>query len=76
VKLQESDTSTSGDFADVDAEDVFTNAPATLAASSAYKLGYRGSKRYIRVALTKAGGTSIAVGAVAVKGNPAKAPVA
>jgi len=74
VKLQESGNGT--DFADVDAEDVFTNAPTTLAASSAYKLGYRGGKRYVRVALTKASGTSIAAGAVAVKGTPAKAPVA
>jgi len=76
VKLQESDTTTSGYFTDVAADDITSNAPATLAAASAYKLGYRGSKRYIRLALTKAGGTSIALGAVAVQGNPAIAPVA
>src|SRR5690606_18111526 len=57
VKLQESDTPTSGDFADAAADVVDTNAPATLAASSSYKLGYRGFKRYVRLALTMAGGT-------------------
>lgn len=76
AKLQESDTTTSGDFTDVAADFVDSNAPATLAASATYKLGYRGHKRYIRLAVTKAGGTSIALGAVAVKGDPQNAPVA
>lgn len=76
VKLQESDTTTSGDFADVDASQIDSNAPATLAASSAYKLGYRGHKRYVRLVLTMAGGTSIAAGAVAVLGDPTVSPVA
>ncbi len=76
VKLQHSDTSTSGDFIDVPAEDVKGNAPATLAADSSYKLGYIGSKRFIRVSLTKTGGTSIAAGAVIIKGRPNIAPVA
>lgn len=48
---------------------------ATLAASS-YKLGFRGHKRYVRLALTKAGGTSIALGAYAIRGNLDDAPVA
>lgn len=76
VKVQESDIADSGGFGDAPASAVSSNAPATLAASSSYKLGYRGSKRYVRLALTKAGGTSIAAGAVAVKGNPLTAPVA
>lgn len=76
VKLQESDTTTSGDFADAAADVVDTNAPATLAATSTYKLGYRGFKRYIRLALTMAGGTSIAAGAVAVLGQAQSRPVA
>lgn len=75
VKVQESDAADTG-FADADAAVVDSNAPATLAASSAYKLGYRGHKRYVRLALTKAGGTSIAAGAVAVLGDPAISPVA
>ena len=51
-----------------------SNAPATLAAASTYKLGYRGFKRYVRLALTKAGGTSIAAGAVAVLGHAQNRP--
>jgi len=66
AKVQESDTTTSGDFADVDATYTDTDAPATLEASASYRLGYWGHKRYVRIVLTKAGGTSIAAGAVAV----------
>lgn len=75
VKVQESDTTTSGDFADADAGVVDTDAPDTLDESSTYKLGYRGFKRYVRLALTKAGGTSIAAGAIAVLGDAAQRPV-
>lgn len=74
LAIQESDQSGSG-FAAPDPGFVDSNAPATLAASSSYKLGYRGNKRYVRLSLTKAGGTSIALGAVAVLGDPAVTPV-
>jgi len=76
AKLQESDASGSG-YTDVASADQHGTFPATLEANSAYRVGYIGSKRkrYIRVSLTKAGGTSIAAGAVAVLGHPAKAPV-
>lgn len=76
IKVQESDTTENGDFTDAAAAVVDSSAPATLEASSVYKLGYTGFKRYVRLALTKAGGTSIAAGAVAVLGNPAVSPVA
>jgi len=76
VKVQHSDTTTSGDFVDAPAADTVSNAPQTLEASSSYKLGYTGSKRYCRIAVTKAGGTSIALGAMAILGQPAVAPVA
>lgn len=76
VKLQHSDTSTSGDFVDAPAADVKSNAPATLDADSAYKLGYIGKKRFVRLAVSKAGGTSIAAGAAAVLTLPHIAPVA
>ncbi|RUV66746.1 MAG: hypothetical protein EOR30_34325 [Mesorhizobium sp.] len=76
IKVQHSDTSTSGDFVDAPAGTFFSNAPATLAASSAYKMGYIGDKRYCRLSLTYASGTSIAAGAVAVLGNAANKPVA
>ncbi len=75
AKLQESDTTTSGDFADVAAAHLVGTLPASLAAASVYKQGYIGNKRYLRTVLTKNGGTSIAAGAVIVKGHPHNAPV-
>lgn len=75
AKLQESDASGSG-FADVAAGDLIGSLPASLAADSVVKIGYRGDKRFIRTVITKNGGTSIAAGAVLVKGNPRHAPVA
>lgn len=65
AKLQESDTGTSA-WTDVAADQVDSTAPATLAADGAYRLGYRGWKRYVRLSLTRASGTSIAASAVAV----------
>lgn len=76
VAVQESDTTTGGDFGAVHADNVDSNAPATLAASSVYKVGVFPTKRYVRLQLTKAGGTSIALGAVAVLGNAHEKPVA
>lgn len=76
LKLQESDTTTSGDFTDVAAAQADSDAPAVLAADSAYRLGYRGWKRYVRVVATWASGTSIALGAVAVLGDLAQRPPA
>jgi len=76
VKLQESDTTTSGDFSDVPAQYLQSNAPEALAADASYKLGYLGHRRYVRAVLTKASGTSIAAAAIAVQGDPANLPVA
>lgn len=75
VKLQESDTTTDGDFTDVAAGDLLGTLPAALEASSVYKQGYIGHKRYIRAVITKQSGTSIVAGAVVVKGNAAQRPV-
>ncbi|ORE94038.1 hypothetical protein ATO13_08191 [Stappia sp. 22II-S9-Z10] len=75
AKLQESDTTTSGDFADVAAADLVGTLPATLEAASTYKQSYIGNKRYIRTVLTKNGGTSLAAGAIIVKGNASERPV-
>lgn len=74
VKVQESDDGST--FTDADAGVVDSNAPATLAADSTYRIGYRGFKQHVRLALTKAGGTSVAAGAVAILGNAAHRPVA
>ena len=76
AKLQESDTTTGGDFTDVAAAGLLGTFPASLVAASIVKVGYVGGKRYIRTVLTKNGGTSIAAGAVVVKGHPHEAPVA
>jgi len=76
LKLQESDTTTDGDFGNVDAKDLIGSLPAELAATSAYKVGYVGNKRYIRAVITKTSGTSIVAGAVVIKGSPSLAPVA
>ncbi len=76
AKLQESDTTTAADFADVPATHVLGQLPASLAANSVAKVGYRGHKRYVRLVLTKNGGTSIAAGAVAVMGGVHDRPVA
>lgn len=75
AKLQENDTTTAGDFTDVAAEHLTGTFPASLEADAVVRVGYRGNKRYIRLILTKNSGTSIAVGAVLVKGHPADAPV-
>ncbi|WP_172332220.1 hypothetical protein [Mangrovicoccus sp. HB161399] len=74
VTLQDSDDGSTG-WADVAAADLQTNAPATLEESGAYRLGYLGDKRFVRLSLTMAGGTSIAAGAVAVLGSTLDRPV-
>lgn len=75
-KLQESDTTTSGDFTDVAAGDLIGSFPADLGASTVYKVGYLGGKRYVRTVLTLVSGTSIAAGATIILGNPRNAPTA
>ena len=76
IALQESDTTTPGDFSNVASDDLIGTIPGTLAASTVYRQGYIGKKRYLRAVITKASGTSIAAGAVMVLGRPAIAPVA
>lgn len=75
AKLQESDTTTSEDFTDVAAADLVGALPTALAASTVYKQGYIGNRRYIRLVTTKNSGTSIAAGAVVVKGHADERPV-
>lgn len=75
-KLQESATTTSGDFTDVAAADLVGTFPSVLAASTVYEVGYIGSKRYLRTVITLNSGTSIAVGAVVVRGNASLRPTA
>lgn len=73
VKLQESADGTT--WGDVAAKWVKSDAPATLAASAVYRLGYIGKMPYARLSLVKAGGTSIAAAASAIL-RPLTRPVA
>lgn len=75
VTLEESDASGSG-YTEVPAAKIQGTLPTPLAASTVYKLGYLGSKRYIRTVLTLASGTSIVAGAVVLKGNARSKPSA
>ena len=75
VTLEESDASVSG-YAAVPAAKVQGTLPTPLAASTLYKLGYLGSKRYIRTVMTLASGTSLVVGAIVLKGNARDKPTA
>lgn len=76
IKLVESDTNLS-DYTDVAAADYDNDiAPAgVLITATTYRLGYKGSKRYIGVVFTLNSGTSVALGVVIVKGYPHQLPV-
>jgi hypothetical protein len=76
VSVQESDTTTDGDFTDVVAGDLVGVLPSALAATSTYKVGYIGHKRYVRAVITKTSGTSIVAGALVVMGTRSTRPVA
>lgn len=75
ASVEESDTLGSG-YTAVAAADLRGSFLATALASTVEQVGYVGSKRYIRVILTKAGGTSIAAGAVVVRGGSSMESVA
>ena len=74
-KLTECATS-GGTYTDVAAADLNGTFAASLAASSVYKVGYRGNKRFIKTVLTLNSGTSIVAGAVVIKGDAYNGPVA
>lgn len=73
ASLAHGDKADLSDSAAVTDADLMGTLPATLDASKTYAVGYRGGKRYVRVVITKNGGTSIAAGAVVVKGHLALA---
>lgn len=81
LRVQESDTSTASDFSDAAAADLIGSNPsfaagATSIANTVKKVGYKGTKRYVRIVRTGAASATGVVGAVAVLGDPASAPVA
>lgn len=71
-KLQDSDDNST--FTDVAAADLVGSLPAQLAAASIVKVGYIGTKRYVRAVLTLSSGTSIAASATVIKGGLNKRP--
>lgn len=73
ISLRHGDASDLSGDAAASGDDLLGEFPASLAENSVYAVGYRGGKRYIRVVITKNGGTSIAAGAVIVKGHLALA---
>lgn len=74
-KLTECDTS-GGTYTDVAAADLSGSFVSVLVQNSVYKVGYKGSKRFLKTVLTLNSGTSIVAGAVVVLGEANKAPVA
>lgn len=64
AKLQDSMDNVT--FTDVPIGLMQSDAPPILLQNFAYRLGYLGSRRYIRVVLTLASGTSATIGALAV----------
>lgn len=80
IEIQESDTTTAGDFAAVDAADLIGTEKTGITTTNDetyYAVGYKGSKRYIRYVITEtsAGSTGGVMSVVVIKGNPAHAPV-
>ena len=73
VSLRHGDAADLTGDAAASGDDLLGAFPATLAADSSYAVGYRGGKRYVRVVITKNSGTSIAAGAVIIKGHLALA---
>lgn len=79
VKLQHGNEADGSDLADVAADDLLGAAPAfTFADDNVVKrVGYRGTKRYVRVVVTPANNLAAAqFSAVAVLGHPRELPVA
>lgn len=72
-KLQESDDNST--FTDVAAGDLQGTFPTALAASSVYRVGYAGAKRYVRVVLTLNSGTSVAAAANIVRSRARTLPL-
>lgn len=75
AKLTHSDT-IGGTYTDVAQSDLLGAFPAVLLASTPVKVGYRGSKRFLKPVLTLNSGTSIAASVVVVKSHARNNPVA
>ncbi|WAJ30958.1 hypothetical protein [Antarcticirhabdus aurantiaca] len=76
VKLQESDTTTAGDFIDVPAGLLQGGIAGALVQNGTAKVGYRGFKRYLRAVFTFNSGTSVSTSGTFLLGKAADKPVA
>ncbi|MFD9445505.1 hypothetical protein ACFWBR_42330 [Streptomyces sp. NPDC060006] len=78
-EVQESDTTTSGDFTAVADADLDGTEPVVTTANdvATYEIGYRGRKRYLRVTIETVGGTStptLPCTGLVLRGSPRVAP--
>lgn len=77
-EVQESDTTTSGDFTPVADADLDGTEPVITTANdeATYEIGYRGRKRYLRVTIEAATGTtpSLPCTGLVLRGSPRVAP--
>ena len=74
IIIQESDTTTGGDFAAVADGDLLGAEPTALEPNSFHKVGYIGSKRYLRIILDVGTETSVAGSAGVLSGHLSRAP--
>lgn len=77
-KIQESDTTTAGSFTDVgtaDLQGAFTAVSGTAGEYTEQRVGYIGSKRYIRGFITGTGTTGHNNAMSVVRGHPARQPL-
>ncbi|MFD6421713.1 hypothetical protein [Streptomyces sp. NPDC060198] len=77
-EVQESNTTTPGDFTAVPAADLDGAAPVITTANdvATYEIGYRGRKRYLRVVIKTVSGTTpvLPCSALILRGSPRVAP--
>ncbi|MEV3848097.1 hypothetical protein ACFW61_03305 [Streptomyces microflavus] len=77
-EVQESDTTTPGDFTPVADADLDGTEPVITTANDAavYEIGYRGRKRYLRVTIEAATGTTpvLPCSALVLRGGPRVSP--
>lgn len=79
-EVQESDTTTAGDFTAVADADLDGSEPAVTAANdeTVHEIGYRGTKRYLRVTIETVSGTdtpTLPCAGLVVRGRPRKLPI-
>lgn len=80
LKLEECDTDVDGSYTDVAAADMDWGGATALAAApvltnTVQRVGYKGSKKWVRATITYVSGTSVQVAVVAIQGHPNLAPV-